>query len=53
MAVTIRAARPGDGSGMVRAWGSAADYYGPVSVSFYENRAGYQRRAIFFQKNLG
>jgi len=119
MAVTIRAARPGDGSGMARAWASAADYYAdldpehfqrpqlqglaesfegsitkagndvlllvaeldghvagwpaeawgrdrgahvarlgtyahsPVSVPFYENRMGYERRAIIFQKNLG
>ena len=27
--------------------------HSPVSVPFYENRMGYERRAIIFQKNLG
>ena len=27
--------------------------HSPVSVPFYENRMGYQRRAIIFQKKLG
>jgi hypothetical protein len=27
--------------------------HSPVSMPFYENRMGYERRATIFQKNLG
>ena len=36
MAVTIRAARPGDGSGMARAWASAADYYADLDPEHFQ-----------------
>ena len=36
MAVTIRAARPGDGSGMARAWSSAADYYADLDPVHFQ-----------------
>ena len=36
MAVTIRAARPGDGSGMARAWVSAADYYADLDPVHFQ-----------------
>jgi GNAT superfamily N-acetyltransferase len=36
MAVTIRAARAGDGSGMVRAWASAADYYADLDPEHFQ-----------------
>jgi hypothetical protein len=36
MALTIRAARPGDGSGMARAWASAADYYADLDPEHFQ-----------------
>jgi GNAT superfamily N-acetyltransferase len=36
MAVTIRAARPGDGGGMARAWASAADYYADLDPEHFQ-----------------
>lgn len=35
MAVTIRAARPGDGSDMARVWASAADYYADLDPEHF------------------
>ena len=36
MAVKIRAARPGDGDGMARAWASAADYYADLDPEHFQ-----------------
>jgi hypothetical protein len=54
MSVQIRPPRPGDGEGMARVWLSAGAYvHGPVAVPFYEQHMGYQRRSIYFAKQLG
>jgi GNAT superfamily N-acetyltransferase len=36
MALTIRAARPGDGTGMARAWASTADYYADLDPEHFQ-----------------